>query len=86
MKIQTAKSINNYYKNNENLNVSTKTIRRIFRREGLIARIKTKKLFLKPEHKKRRLEFARKFENWAIEDWNRVTIGSKKKYPTKNRL
>ena len=32
------------------------------------------------EHQKRRLEFAKKYENWTIEDWSRVIWSDKSKF------
>ena len=64
----------------DNINVSTDTIRRVLRRNGLHARIRRKKPYLKKEHQKRQLAFARKYQNWTIEDWKHVIWSDESKF------
>ena len=64
--------MNNYLKSGKEQVASIKTTRRVYRRAGFVARIKVKKPFLKAEHKKRRLKFAKKFKDWNVEDWMHV--------------
>jgi len=64
----------------ENINISAPTIRRILRNNGLVSRVKRKKPYLSKEHQKRRLEFAKKYENWTIEDWSRVIWSDESKF------
>ena len=68
----TAKALTSYLNKEENTNVSAETVRRIFKRAGYVARIKRRKFLLKVIHKKKRLEFAKKYKNWNIENWNRI--------------
>ena len=41
------------------------TVRRSIRRSGLVARVKRKKPLLSALHQQRRLEFAKKYQNWT---------------------
>ena len=68
----TAEAVKDHLENEENETVSSETVRNVFKRAGLVARIKRKKPLLKAEHRKRRLKFARKYQNWNVEDWSRV--------------
>ena len=52
--------------------VSVQTVRRALERSGLHARIRPKKPLLRPRHRSQRLAFARKYQNWTVEDWRRV--------------
>lgn len=55
-----------------NKNVSLETIRRALNEEGLKARKKVKKPRLTKNHRKQRLEFAKKYCTWTVEDWKKV--------------
>lgn len=46
------------------------TVRHALRRSGLVARKKIKKPRLYGHHKKLRDEFAKKYQNWTVEDWS----------------
>lgn len=52
--------------------VSADTVRRVLKRNGLCARVKTRKPLLRPRHLRQRLAFARKYANWTVDDWKRV--------------
>ena len=52
--------------------VDASTIRKILKQEGLKAIAKVKKPYLKPQHKRHRLEFANEYKYWTVEDWKRV--------------
>ena len=53
-------------------NVSTQTVRRALERNSLHARIRPKKPLLRPRHRAQRIAFARKYQNWTVEDWRQV--------------
>ena len=55
-----------------NIDVSAKTVRRTLKKKGFHAIHKVRKPFLSPKHKKSRLEFARRHKNWTVEDWKKV--------------
>lgn len=63
--------------------VSDDTVRRALKQAGLKAAEKKKKPRLLPTHKRRRLEFARKYQHWTVEDWKRVVWSDETKI---NRL
>jgi hypothetical protein len=66
-----------------NIAVSTDTIRRSLKMEGMVSAVKKKKPLLRPRHFKARHDFARKYQHWTIEDWRRVIFS----YETKiNRI
>ncbi len=76
----TAVSIQGNLKNHEKIQVSTETIRRTLRRNGLESRIKKKKPYLKKTHRKRRLDFAKRHRNWTVEDWKKVIWSDESKF------
>ncbi|CAK9827632.1 Transposable element Tcb1 transposase [Anthophora retusa] len=55
-----------------NINVSAETVRRTLRDVGMHGRMKIKIPLLTKRHKKIRLEFARKYENFTEADWSKV--------------
>jgi transposase len=61
------------------VNVSDWTIRRALRRAGLSARVKQKKPKLTPKHIRDRLDFAKKHQNWTVNDWERVIFSNESK-------
>jgi len=68
----TAVDIKNKLKIQENINTSSETIRRILKKNGFKSKVKSKKPFLSKKHMLRRLNFARKYKNWTIEDWKKI--------------
>ena len=46
----------------------------------MVARIKQKKPYLKPEHQQHRLEFAKKYKNWTYEDWSKIIWSDESKF------
>ena len=52
--------------------VSTGTVQRELKRIGFKAKKKIKKPLLTPKHRKQRLEFAKKYENWTFAEWSKV--------------
>jgi len=63
--------------------VHTDTVRRALKEAGLKAATKKKKPQLLPRHIYQRLDFARKYQHWIIEDWKRVVWSDETKI---NRL
>lgn len=48
------------------------TIKRILKSQGLNGRVKVKKPLLTKRHRNLRLQFARKYKKWKVEDWRKV--------------
>ncbi len=68
----TAVQINKQLRQNYKIEVSDEAVRKHLRKAGLSGRAKVKKPLLKDKHKKLRLEFARKYQNFDLEDWAKV--------------
>jgi len=62
---------------------SADTVRRTIKEAGLRSIIKQKKFRLLPRHIRQRLEFAKRYEHWTVEDWKRVVWSDETKI---NRL
>jgi transposase len=58
-------SINKY-------DVSPSTVRRTLKQHGFKAVVKAKRPMLKAQHRKARLNFALKYQNWTVDDWKLV--------------
>lgn len=52
--------------------VSSQTIRRVLKKHSFKAVVKKKKPLLNARHRKARLAFAQKYQEWTMEDWKRV--------------
>jgi len=52
--------------------VSSQTVRRVLRNHSFKSAVKKKKPLLSAVHRKKRLSFALKHQNWTVEDWKRV--------------
>jgi transposase len=61
------------------VNVSAQTVRNMFKKKGLKSSVKKKKPFLNIKHRRQRLEFARKYQHWTIDDWKRVIFSDETK-------
>ena len=71
-KCSTAVEVRAYLAKNANMDISVSTIRRILRSHGLVSGVKKKKPYLSDSHRKARLAFAKKYENWTVDDWSKV--------------
>jgi len=76
----TAVEVQSKFRVDEGIVISAETIRRIFRKNGLVARTKKKKPYLKKTHRKKRLEWAKKYKNWTVEDWRKVIWSDESKF------
>ena len=52
--------------------ISSQTVCNVLKSASLKAVVKKKKPFLSVKHRKQRLAFALKYQNWTVEDWTRV--------------
>jgi len=59
-----------------NINVSAQTVRNELQNMGLKAVVKSKKPYLTDKNKKKCLDFARKYQNWSVEQWKRVMFSN----------
>lgn len=66
--VEAAKSLQETHQ----LSIHPITIRRALKRCGLRATPKVKKPLLRAKHLRDRLEFAKKYADWTVEDWKRV--------------
>lgn len=60
--------------------VTTRTVRRIFKRSGLVARVKRRKPLLLERHRQARLSFAKKYAKWGPADWRRVIFSDESQF------
>ncbi|GES79073.1 transposable element Tcb1 transposase [Rhizophagus clarus] len=74
--IQIQKSL----KVNDDIEVSTSTVRRALNRNGLAAQVKRKKLLLSKKHRKKCLNFAKRYKDWTVSDWNKVVWSDESKF------
>jgi transposase len=56
----------------EGIKASVKTVRNALQEAGMRAMVKKKKPLLRTRHIRARLEFARKYQDWTVDDWKRV--------------
>ena len=63
----------------EGCNVSYQTVRNSLKEQGLKAAKMAKKPLLQKRHIKERLNFAKKYESWTVEDWKRVIFSDETK-------
>lgn len=54
------------------ISLSSSTVRRRLRAANLHGRIARRKPYLTQAHRKKRLEWAKKYAHWTVEDWSRV--------------
>src|SRR2546430_80845 len=79
-KCSTAVEVQSILKNDEEIDVSVETIRRVFKRNEFHARAKQKKPLLQITHRKKRLMWAKKYRNWTTEDWKQVIWSDESKF------
>ncbi len=71
-KVQTASRTRKNLKEGESVDVSSNTVCRAFGRRKLHARIQRKVPMLTREHMRQRLNFAKKYKSWTLENWKQV--------------
>ena len=76
----TAVDIQKKLKTDCKITVSDNTVKRVLRRNGLSSRIKKKKPYLKKKHRQLRLNFAKKYKDWGIEEWSRIIWSDESKF------
>lgn len=65
---------------NEDIEVSVEAIYRMLRKNGFAARVKCKKPLLSKKHHEKRLNFAKRFKNWTVQDWSKVVWSDESKF------
>lgn len=68
----TAAEAGRYLSETQGTSASADTIRNWLKEAGLCSFPKIKKPLLQKRHVKQRLDFARKYQYWTVEDWKRV--------------
>ena len=56
------------------LDISIKTTARRLKEVNLVSRYAHRKPFLKPRHKRERLEWANRYKDWSVDDWKKVVF------------
>ena len=74
--VQLQKSL----KTSNNVEVSTNTVRRALKRNGLVARVKRKKPLLSKKHREKRLKFAKDHKDWTIDEWKKIVWSDESKF------
>lgn len=74
--VQIQKSL----KVNDNVKISSSTVHKILKRNSLAAWIKCKKLLLLKKYYEKYLNFAKKYKNWTVSDWNKIVWSDELKF------
>lgn len=64
--------------------VSPRTVRRVLKRNGLVARRPAKKPAISQNNRKARLAFAKAHLNWTVADWSSVIWSDESRFALKN--
>ena len=70
--MQNATQVARHLRTVNSISLSTQTIHRGLKKQGMKAIKKPKKPYLRPHHKRMRMEFAKKYKDWTVKDWKRV--------------
>lgn len=81
--LENAEKLNRELKSSTHIDVCTQTVRRALKSEGYFASNKKKKPLLSIAHRKARMDFAKTYSSWTVEDWKRVIFSDETKV---NRL
>jgi transposase len=82
-KASTAIDLQKHLARQMNIIVSPDTVRRALKKEGMVSVVKKRKPLLLKRHFTARLNFAKKYQHWTVEDWRRVVFSDETKI---NRL
>lgn len=69
---KSSKELNSELWTHHGVSISSVTVRRRLKEVNLHGRVARRKPYLTAEHKKKRLNWARKYENWTIQEWSRL--------------
>src|SRR5689334_4971375 len=75
----TAVDIQRQLASNHDVNVTSRTVENMMKRSGLKACVKVKKPFLSQRHRRLRLRFAKRYQNWTVDDWRCMVFSDKTK-------
>jgi transposase len=81
--IDTATKATKVLQESLGITVSPQTVRNALKEKGMHAKHKVKKPAISTNNHKKRLEFARRHQNWTVEDWKRIVWSDETKI---NRL
>jgi hypothetical protein len=76
--LRTAKDVHNYL-NDVGMEIGYSACLKLLKSMGFQAAIKKKKPYLKPEHKKKRLAWAKAHQHWKEDDWRRMVFSDETK-------
>ena len=76
----TAAAVGRDLRAREGYSISDQTVRRVLRKNGLIAHIKRKKPLLRKSHCRKRLAWAKAHKDWTVEDWAKVVWSDESKF------
>jgi transposase len=71
-KCKTAVQVQREFNTTLNINISAQTVRDVLKSNGLKARKKIRKPKLNKKQIHQHLEFAKKYQNWTVNDWKKV--------------
>src|SRR6185369_10602063 len=76
----TAVAVQKKLRTDDEVIISSNTVRRVLRRHGYEARVKRKRPLLMEKHRKKRLNFAKEHKDWTIDDWSKVIWSDESKF------
>ena len=71
-RVDTATAIQRELAEHNNTHINAQTVRNCLQQAGLKSSAKVKKPLLTKKHRQARLAFARKYQDWTLDDWKRV--------------
>ena len=60
--------------------VSVSTVRRSLNDSGLYGRVARRKPLLNDKHRRKRLDFAKRYQSWTSEDWKKVIFSDESRF------
>jgi len=70
--LENAVEVQRYLREELNVEITAARVRQILRQEDMSSQHQIKKPKLTAEHRRKRMEFVRRYEHWTLEDWKRV--------------